>query len=36
MVKSLREKSGWGWDDVAHVIVVDDNVWKEYIKVRVL
>ncbi|KAJ6580274.1 hypothetical protein B0H10DRAFT_1962611 [Mycena sp. CBHHK59/15] len=25
-------KSGWGWDDVGHFIVVDDDVWKEYIK----
>ncbi|KAJ7663581.1 hypothetical protein B0H17DRAFT_1211595 [Mycena rosella] len=25
MVKSLQERSGWGWDNVGHVIVVDDN-----------
>ncbi|KAJ7145419.1 hypothetical protein C8R43DRAFT_953475 [Mycena crocata] len=32
MVKSLRDKSGWGWDDEKHIIVVDDNVWNEFVK----
>jgi hypothetical protein len=36
MVKGLRKKSGWSWDDVGHVIVVDDDIWKEYIKMCVI
>ncbi|KAF7334826.1 Myb-like domain-containing protein [Mycena sanguinolenta] len=26
-VKSLRDKSGWGWDDVEKRVVVEDSVW---------
>ncbi|KAJ7101195.1 hypothetical protein C8R44DRAFT_888163 [Mycena epipterygia] len=32
MVKSLRGKSGWGWNDDNHVIIVDDDVWAEFLK----
>ncbi|KAJ7318056.1 hypothetical protein DFH08DRAFT_715075 [Mycena albidolilacea] len=32
IVKSLREKSGWGWDDERHLIVVSDDIWEEFIK----
>ncbi|KAJ7101911.1 hypothetical protein C8R44DRAFT_887706 [Mycena epipterygia] len=28
---TLRDKSGWGWDDEGHHIVVEDDVWKGYI-----
>ncbi|KAJ7226259.1 Myb/SANT-like domain-containing protein, partial [Mycena haematopus] len=27
-VKSLRDKSGWGWDDVEKRVVVEDSVWE--------
>ncbi|KAF8065310.1 hypothetical protein FPV67DRAFT_1671582 [Lyophyllum atratum] len=34
IVKSLKEKSGWGWDDEKKIIVVSDDVWQEFLKVK--
>ncbi|KAJ7085378.1 hypothetical protein B0H15DRAFT_950986 [Mycena belliarum] len=34
LVKMLREKSGWGWDDEAKHIVVEDSVWEAYLAIN--
>jgi hypothetical protein len=33
LVKQLRDKSGWGWDDEEKHIVVEDSVWEAYLQV---
>ncbi|KAJ6629633.1 hypothetical protein B0H10DRAFT_1661800, partial [Mycena sp. CBHHK59/15] len=33
LVKSLQEKSGWGWNDEEKHIVVEDSVWDAYLRV---
>ncbi|KAJ7337684.1 hypothetical protein DFH08DRAFT_964645 [Mycena albidolilacea] len=33
LVKKLREKSGWGWNDQEKHIIVDDATWEAYVKV---
>ena len=33
-VKKLTELSGFGWDDVLHVVVASDEVWEKYIEVQ--
>ncbi|RWR73158.1 L10-interacting MYB domain-containing protein [Cinnamomum micranthum f. kanehirae] len=32
IVKSIREQSGFGWDDLLHMCTADDDVWNRYIK----
>ncbi|KAJ7194982.1 hypothetical protein GGX14DRAFT_677828 [Mycena pura] len=32
VVKSLREKSGFGWDDERHLIIVEDDIFEELLK----
>lgn len=32
-IKRLLSQSGFGWDGVRQMIIADDNVWDEYIKV---
>ncbi|KAJ7751617.1 hypothetical protein B0H16DRAFT_1419396 [Mycena metata] len=34
LVKSLRNKSGWGWDDVEKHVVVSDDVWNAYLEIN--
>ncbi|KAJ7710202.1 hypothetical protein B0H14DRAFT_3641068 [Mycena olivaceomarginata] len=34
LVKGLHEKSGWGWNDEAKHIVVDDATWDAYVRVN--
>ncbi|KAJ7760661.1 hypothetical protein DFH07DRAFT_957500 [Mycena maculata] len=34
MVKMLRDKSGWGWDDEEKHVVVEDSVWNTYLQVN--
>ncbi|KAJ7939971.1 hypothetical protein B0H13DRAFT_1450797, partial [Mycena leptocephala] len=31
LVKKLRDKSGWGWNDEEKHIVVDDDTWEAYV-----
>ncbi|KAJ6626023.1 hypothetical protein B0H10DRAFT_1662544, partial [Mycena sp. CBHHK59/15] len=33
LVKSLREKSGWGWNDEEKHIAIEDSVWDVYLRV---
>lgn len=33
IVKVLHNKSGWGWDSDAHHVVVEDDVWDDFVKV---
>jgi predicted nucleic acid-binding protein len=32
-MKKLREQSGFGWDDLLHVVTADDDVWDQYLMV---
>ncbi|KAJ7449289.1 hypothetical protein FB451DRAFT_1147286 [Mycena latifolia] len=34
LIKALREKSGWGWDDDGKHIVVEDSVWDAYLAIN--
>ncbi|KAJ6532632.1 hypothetical protein B0H19DRAFT_853318, partial [Mycena capillaripes] len=34
LVKMLREKSGWGWNDEDKHIVVEDAVWEAYVAIN--
>ncbi|KAJ6523041.1 hypothetical protein B0H19DRAFT_869807, partial [Mycena capillaripes] len=34
LVKMLRDKSGWGWNDEDKHIVVEDAVWEAYVAIN--
>ncbi|KAJ6456818.1 hypothetical protein C8R47DRAFT_1227703 [Mycena vitilis] len=34
LVKMLRNKSGWGWDDVEKHVVVEDDVWNAFLAIN--
>jgi hypothetical protein len=34
MVKTLRELSGWGWNEMTHMVIAPSDVWDEYLKVH--
>jgi len=35
-IKILVDQSGFKWDETRHMVTADDNVWAEFVKVKVI
>jgi len=35
VIKNLLDLDGFAWDDTRQMVIADDFVWQDYIKVRV-
>lgn len=36
LIKSLLQLDGFAWDEIRQMVIADDYVWQDYIKVRII